>query len=131
MQYVATLGEFTPRDALIWRNLNSFAARCLGANVAGPYSDATYAMRSALEEDLSTIETSMVRCKVQVACDWISHAAKPFLWWARENINYYVTPDDQRDNTSKAALCIMGHPRCAYSAGRSDRVDSKRLARKI
>jgi len=61
--------------------MNSFAARCLGAGVAGPYSDAMYAMGSALEEDLSTVlEISMAECKIQVAGEWIAHAAKNFIW---------------------------------------------------
>ncbi|EPE27923.1 hypothetical protein GLAREA_04714 [Glarea lozoyensis ATCC 20868] len=127
MQNVATSVELTPREALIWRNLNSFAARCLGADVAGPYSDAMYAMRSALEEDLSTIETNMIRCKVQVACDWILHAAKPFLWWARENIDYYVTPDDQEGQYIEGGALYHGPPamclqRWAFWQGRFEEI---------
>ncbi|EHL01948.1 hypothetical protein M7I_1896 [Glarea lozoyensis 74030] len=37
----------------------------------------------------------------------------------------------RRDNTLKAALCIMAHPQCAYSAGPSGKGDLKRSERKI
>jgi hypothetical protein len=117
MSNVAGSGEFTPKAAKIWRNMNSFAARCLGAGVAGPYSNAMYAMRSALEEDLSTfLEISMAECKILVACEWISHAAKPLLWWARENIGYTnITADDEEGQYVEggtlyhgpAAMCLQ------------------------
>jgi hypothetical protein len=82
-------GDFNPKSAQIWRNLNSFASRCLGVGIAGPYYQAMCAMRSALEEEQSTVgEMSSTECRIQVACTWISHAAKPLLWWARENIGY-------------------------------------------
>lgn len=110
MYNVALSGEFTPRAAQIWKNLNSFAARCLGAGVAGPYSDVMHAMRSALEEDLGTpLDINMAECKIQVACEWISHAAKPLLWWARENVGYTnVTVDDQEGQYVEGGILYHG-----------------------
>lgn len=112
MSNVAETGQFTPRAAQIWRNINSFAARCLGAGVTGPYSNAMDALRSALEEDLSTVpEISMTECKMQVACEWISHAAKPLLWWARENIGYMnVGPEDEEVQYTEGGTLYHGPP---------------------
>ena len=109
--------------------MNSFAARCLGAGLAGPYSDAMYAMRSALEEDLSTCtEISMAECKIQVACEWILHAAKHFLWWARENIGYTnVTVDDEEGQYVEGGTLYHGPPamclqRWAFWLGRFEEI---------
>ncbi|KAL7915564.1 hypothetical protein GGI35DRAFT_475224 [Trichoderma velutinum] len=87
--------EFTPESAQMWRNLSSFAARCMGAGVLGPYTQVIDALREALEEELG-IERDLARaeCKVQVACEWIAHGAKPLLWWARENIGYTDVTED-------------------------------------
>ncbi|KAK6452848.1 hypothetical protein FP744_10009099 [Trichoderma asperellum] len=73
--------EFTPETAQIWRNLSSFAARCMGAGVLGSYTQVITALRGALEEELG-IERDLARaeCKVQVACEWIAHGAKPLVW---------------------------------------------------
>ena len=81
--------EFTLESAQMWRNLSSFAARCMGAGVLGPYTQVINALQVALEEELA-IERDLARaeCKVQVACEWIAHGAKPLVWWARENIGY-------------------------------------------
>lgn len=106
--------------------MNSFAARCLGAGVAGPYSDVMHAMRSALEDDLSTVpKTSMIDCKTQIACEWISNAVTPLLWWARENVGYNATPDDQEDHYVEGGVLYSGPPaiclqRWAFWLGRFD-----------
>jgi hypothetical protein len=80
-------GEVTPKDAQIWRNLNAFTARCLGAGVLGPYLQVMDALRLALEEEISASES-----RVQIACEWIYHSAKPLLLWAQENIDYTDVP---------------------------------------
>ncbi|RDL33086.1 uncharacterized protein BP5553_08525 [Venustampulla echinocandica] len=85
--------EFTPKSAQIWRNFNSFAARCLRAGIAGPYTLVMHVLRSALEEELDTVsEVGIVECRVQVACEWIFHDAKLLLLWAQENIGYVDVP---------------------------------------
>ena len=90
-------GEFTTKSAQSWLNMNIFAARCLGADLAGPYLQAMDALRSALEEEPSKEgEMDRTDCKIQVACEWIFHAAKPLLWWARENIGYADVPVEDR-----------------------------------
>jgi hypothetical protein len=103
---ISATGEFTPRSAQIWRNLNTFRLRCLGAGLIGPYYQAIYARRSALEEELSTVrEMSMTECRIQVACEWISHAAKPLLWWARDKIGYMdVTMEDEANYVERGTL---------------------------
>ncbi|KUJ09593.1 uncharacterized protein LY89DRAFT_273750 [Mollisia scopiformis] len=45
--------------AQMWRELNSFGARCLGASVQSPYEQSMSALRSGLEEELSTIEEGL------------------------------------------------------------------------
>lgn len=87
--------EFTPESAQIWRNLSSFAARCMGAGVLGPYTQVIDALREALEEELD-IDQDLARaeCRIQVACEWIAHGAKPLLWWARENIGIFDFAED-------------------------------------
>lgn len=87
--------EFSPETAQMWRNLSSFAARCMGAGVLGPYTQVITALRGALEEELG-IERDLTtsECKVQVACEWIAHGAKPLVWWARENIGYSDVAED-------------------------------------
>ncbi|KAK3943111.1 hypothetical protein QBC46DRAFT_422266 [Diplogelasinospora grovesii] len=82
-------------ERLIWRNLNSFAARCLRAGVLGSYTQVTYALRAALEELIIDHDIDETECRIQVVCEWISHGAKHLLWWARENIGYFdVTEED-------------------------------------
>jgi hypothetical protein len=50
-----------------------------------------YALRSALEEEVGVTE-----CRIQVACEWVCHAAKRLFWWARDNIGYMdVTVEDE------------------------------------
>ena len=63
-------------------------------------------MRSALEEEQSSVgEMSRTECRIQVACTWISHAAKPQLWWARENIGYMdVTVEDEANYNERGTL---------------------------
>lgn len=55
------------------------------------------ALRLALEEDPSIArEMGIIECRIQVACEWIFYAAKPLLWWARDNIGYMdVTVEDE------------------------------------
>ncbi|EPE34941.1 hypothetical protein GLAREA_10636 [Glarea lozoyensis ATCC 20868] len=77
--------EFTSEEANIFRNVSYFEARCYGANIGRGYGNLIDAMRSALEEDLSTTEISKVELKMQVACEWILHAANALLTWARVN----------------------------------------------
>ena len=86
--------EFSPKTAHIWRNMNAFGARCLGAGVLGAYWEAMYAMRSALEDEQTGKKEH--ECRVQVACEWISHASKPLLWWAQENIGYADVPVEDK-----------------------------------
>ena len=87
--------ELTPERAQMWRNLSSFAARCMGAGVLGPYAQVINALREALEKDLG-IERDLARaeCKIQVAYEWIAHGAKPLVWWARENSGYSDVAED-------------------------------------
>ncbi|OTA92448.1 hypothetical protein M434DRAFT_324875 [Hypoxylon sp. CO27-5] len=88
--------EFTPETAQIWRNISSFAARCMGTGTLGPYSQVVDALREALEEELDTDHNlAKAECRIQVACEWMSHGAKPLLWWARENIGYTDIADDE------------------------------------
>ncbi|KAI1389652.1 uncharacterized protein F4822DRAFT_399111 [Hypoxylon trugodes] len=93
--------EFTPESAKIWRNINSFTARCTGAGVLNPSLQVTYALRSALEEGLNTDPQNLERaeCRMQVACEWIAHSAKPLLWWARENID--LSPEAAYEDRSQ------------------------------
>ncbi len=99
-------GKFTPKSAKIWLNLNTFGARCLGAGVIGTYYQAMTALRSALEEDLSGVsDINITDCRIQVACEWIFHAAKPLLWWARDNIGYInVTVEDEANYVEQGTL---------------------------
>ncbi|KAI0836995.1 hypothetical protein F5Y06DRAFT_98480 [Hypoxylon sp. FL0890] len=87
--------EFTPESVQKWRNLCSFAARCMGAGTLGPYVQVVDALREALEEELDTGQhLDRAECRVQVACEWIAHGAKPLLWWAQENIGYANAAED-------------------------------------
>jgi hypothetical protein len=75
---ISETGDFNPKAAQIWRNLNSFASRCLGVGRSLLPSDVRYA---------------------------ISHAAKPQLWWARENIGYMdVTVEDEANYNERGTL---------------------------
>jgi hypothetical protein len=51
------------------------------------YGSGADAIISALEEDLSTTEISKLELKMQVACEYILHAAKVFLKWARVSVD--------------------------------------------
>ncbi|RFU25518.1 hypothetical protein B7463_g10823, partial [Scytalidium lignicola] len=97
---------FTTNSAQIWRNLNSFAARCLGAGLVGPYYQALCTLRLALEENLSTVhEMAITECRIQIACEWISHGGKPLLLWAQENIGYMdVTVEDEANYIEGGSL---------------------------
>ncbi|KAI1376721.1 hypothetical protein F4677DRAFT_445042 [Hypoxylon crocopeplum] len=87
--------EFTPESAQIWRNLYSFAARCMGAGTLGPYTQVIDALREALEEKPDTDrQLARAECRIQVACEWIAHSGKPLLWWARENIGHVDVAED-------------------------------------
>ena len=98
-------GEFTPETAHRWRNLSSFAARCLRAEVLGPWVHLMDALRDALEEDPG-IEQDLVRaeCKIVVASDWIVHAAKRLVQWAQENIGYVDGTEDDTQRFERGAL---------------------------
>lgn len=82
--------SITPESAQTWRNINTFAAKCLGVGLQlGAYDHVMYALREGLEEDLSTVpEIRIAEAKIQVACIWIVHAAKPLLSWAIQNLGY-------------------------------------------
>ncbi|KAN0121707.1 hypothetical protein V8E51_000033 [Hyaloscypha variabilis] len=51
-------GDFNPKSAQIWRNLNSFVSRCLGVGIAGPYYQA-----------ITVGEMSSTECRIQVALE--------------------------------------------------------------
>ncbi|KAK6860443.1 hypothetical protein PG995_004079 [Apiospora arundinis] len=89
--------NYSPDYLQDWRNLNRFSARFIEAGIFAPSYQVMYAMRLALEEDLSTTDNNALKeCRVQVACDWIKHAAKPLLWWALENLGYHdVSIEDE------------------------------------
>ncbi|KAM5344447.1 hypothetical protein ACJ41O_012983 [Fusarium nematophilum] len=36
----------------------------------------------------------LTEMRVKIAREWITHASKPLLWWARENIGYRDAPVD-------------------------------------
>ncbi|OTA66132.1 hypothetical protein K449DRAFT_431607 [Hypoxylon sp. EC38] len=87
---------FTPESAQIWRNINSFAARCMNTGTLGPYTQVVDALREALEEELDTDhDLAKAECRMQVPCEWMIHGAKPLLWWARENIGYANVAEDE------------------------------------
>jgi hypothetical protein len=61
----------------------------MAAGVLAPYAQAMYAVQSALEEQLNTLPAvEMAEWRVRVGCAWLTHGAKPLLWWARENESY-------------------------------------------
>lgn len=67
----------------------------MGAGILGPYMQVIDALRDALEEELGIErDPARAKCKVQVACEWIAHGAKPLVWWARENIGYTDVAED-------------------------------------
>ncbi|KAK3308016.1 uncharacterized protein B0T15DRAFT_94137 [Chaetomium strumarium] len=83
--------SFTTEAAQIWHKLSSFGARGMAAGVLAVHAQAMYAVQSALEEPLDTLsgaEVEMAGWRVKVACAWLTHGAKPLLWWARENESY-------------------------------------------
>ncbi|KAK6829502.1 hypothetical protein PG987_010086 [Apiospora arundinis] len=85
--------NYSPEYLQEWRNTNRFLARLVEAGIFAPSSQVMYAMRVALEEDLSMTDNAALReCRVQIACDWIKHTAKPLLWWALENLGYHDVP---------------------------------------
>jgi Protein of unknown function (DUF3632) len=85
--------KLTPESAQIWRNLNAFGAQCLGAGLIGTWTQAMYALRSALEDNME--ETDKMELRIQVACGWISYGARGLLGWALENVGYAdITVDD-------------------------------------
>lgn len=98
----------TPKSAEIWQNLNTFGSRCLGAGIVSPYYQAMYALRSALEEELS-IEMGITECRIQVACAWISHAGKPLLRWAQDNIGYMDVKEEDEANYVEGGLLYKHH----------------------
>lgn len=63
--------------------------------MGGSWIQALGALQAALEDEEA--EDRQVReCRVQVACEWISHAGKQLLWWACENIGWTgVTVEDE------------------------------------
>ncbi|KAH6647467.1 hypothetical protein BKA67DRAFT_649215 [Truncatella angustata] len=87
--------EFTLEYLATWRKMNSFAARCLGAGVLGPYDEVVDALQEAVEEDLD-IDQGIVNteCKIQIACDWIAYGAINILRWARENVGLVEVAED-------------------------------------
>ncbi|KAI1077797.1 hypothetical protein F5B20DRAFT_550415 [Whalleya microplaca] len=99
-------GEFTPESAQIWRKLNTFAARCLASGTIGTYYQAMYALRLALEEELSAVlKVYITECRIQVACAWMAYGAKPLLWWAKENIGMMdVIEADTANYVERGAL---------------------------
>jgi hypothetical protein len=107
----AELENFTPRNAQIWLKFNLIAARCLGAELVGLYSSAMQAMRSALEEDLSTDEMSMRECKIKVACTWIVHGPRRLLVWGIQNIGYTDVPVEDVANYVEGGSLYHG-PSC-------------------
>lgn len=91
------LEELTVDAVQIWRNMSSFGARSLADGVSGVYIQATDALRLALEEDLSKALSTVRELRMKVAFEWITHAAKPLLKWAQENIGCTnVTEDDSQ-----------------------------------
>lgn len=95
--------EIPPEHAQIWRNISAFGARCLGAGVAGPYTETMDALRLALEEDQEVTEL-----RVQVASIWICYGAKPLLRWAYENIGYTDVPVEDTAAYSQRGLLYTG-----------------------
>jgi hypothetical protein len=67
----------------------------MGVAVLGTYDQLMDSLRGALETELD-IENDFPRvgCRIQVACEWIMHSARPLLWWAQENIRYYNISED-------------------------------------
>jgi hypothetical protein len=64
-----------------------------------------YSLRSALEDEVGVTD-----CRIQVACEWIPHAAKPLLWWARENIGYLDVTVEDEANYVQAGPLYHGPP---------------------
>ncbi|KAF6835856.1 hypothetical protein CMUS01_05637 [Colletotrichum musicola] len=96
--------QFTEEAAQAWQNMNSFAARCLAGSIGGPFNQAMYALRLALEEELSSTPEITV-CRMKVACSWITYASKPMLRWALENAGRTdVSPDDDAAYVKRGPL---------------------------
>ncbi|KAK8016828.1 hypothetical protein PG993_015017 [Apiospora rasikravindrae] len=97
-------GEWSPGYVQIWQNAHSFLARMTGAGICSPSSEVMDALRKALEQDISAVDsTAMKESRVRVACDWIKHSAAPLLSWATENIGYMDVPEEDT-----AAYCDNG-----------------------
>ncbi|KAH0432387.1 hypothetical protein CcaCcLH18_06467 [Colletotrichum camelliae] len=73
-----------PADVQSWKNISCFAARLMRSGLASDYDQAIMALRTALEEDISTLP-GFADCRIQVACLWIKHASKFLLRWALKN----------------------------------------------
>ncbi|KAF9873945.1 hypothetical protein CkaCkLH20_08679 [Colletotrichum karsti] len=81
--------QFTPKSAQRWLNTTAFAARIMGAGLAASaYGEAMRAISLALEEEEQSTIPGIADCRMQIACLWITHAAKPLLTWAQENVGY-------------------------------------------
>lgn len=110
--------EFTPESVQIWRNLNSFAARCMGAGVLGLYVKLMDALREALEEDLDIDQDSeKAECNIQVACEWIARCTKQLVWWAQENIGYTDITEDGTQHFPGGPLYNGPHFVCLQRLG--------------
>ncbi|KAK1640972.1 hypothetical protein BDP81DRAFT_390295 [Colletotrichum phormii] len=97
----STTESFTTKDAQEWRNINRFGALLLGSGVLGLHTQAMDALRSALEEEPSSIP-AVAECRLRLACEWIRHSARSLLWWSQENIGYLEMPEYERDLTEEA-----------------------------
>lgn len=64
----------------------------------GFYEPFMHALRDALEEQLDMADSARVNCKIQVACEWITHASTGLLRWVQDNIGY---ADLETDPTQK------------------------------
>ncbi|KAI0129490.1 hypothetical protein BJ170DRAFT_275852 [Xylariales sp. AK1849] len=106
-------GESTPESIQMWRNLNSFAARCMGAGVLGLYVKLMDALRETLEEELGIDQDpAKAECNIEVACEWIARCAKLLIWWAQENIGYVDTTEDSTQNLPGGPLYQGPHIVC-------------------
>ncbi|KAF4808982.1 hypothetical protein CGCSCA5_v011866 [Colletotrichum siamense] len=92
-----------------WTSLNELAARCLGSGVAGPYHHALDAMRSNLEEELSS-DRWVLSTRMDVAELWIRHARKPILKWALENAGRTDPPKEDSMDYEESGPLYHGPP---------------------
>jgi hypothetical protein len=78
----------SPEMIQTWRKLSSFLAQCMSVGILDADRALILALRDALEEELDTSKNpDLVDYKIPVACEWIAHAAKILLNWAKEDID--------------------------------------------